>query len=155
MPKISKYRKYSETKQKQSKTKLCMCQKSGLNLFAVFAWCFQFTVYIFTVCKIANFMSYKLQMYRPMFCTVHVTEGHRITCRSLEYRRTQKAHLHWQNPKSKKPGFFVVPFTLPEKPITFGFFGTKSAFAKKPESHTVFFLVSGAHAWLLSTFDRT
>ena len=30
-----------------------------------------------------------------------------------------------------KPGFFVVPFTLPEKPITFGGFGTKSACAKK------------------------
>ena len=44
----------------------------------------------------------------------------------------QKAHLHWQKPKSKKPGFFVVPFTLPEKPITFGVFGTKSACAKKP-----------------------
>ena len=62
--------------------------------------------------------------------------------------------LHWQKPKSKKPGFFVVPFTLPEKPITFGFFGTKSACAKKPESHTGFW-VSGAHARLLSTFDRT
>ena len=47
-----------------------------------------------------------------------------------------KAHLHWQKPKSKKPGFFVVPFTLPEKPITFWVFGTKSACAKKPESHT-------------------
>ena len=56
--------------------------------------------------------------------------------------------------KSKKPGFFVVPFTLPEKPITFRFFGTKSACAKKPESHTGV-LVSGAHARLLSTFDRT
>ena len=65
-----------------------------------------------------------------------------------------KAHLHWQKPKSKKPGFFVVPFTLPEKPIAFGVFGTKSACAKKPESHTCV-LVSGAHAWLLSTFDRT
>ena len=67
-----------------------------------------------------------------------------------------KAHLHWQKPKSKKPGFFVVglPFTLPEKPITFGVFGTKSACAKKPESHTCV-LVSGAHARLLSTFDRT
>ena len=65
-----------------------------------------------------------------------------------------KAHLHWQKPKSKKPGFFVVPFTLPEKPITFGFFGTKSACVKKPESHTGV-LVSGAHARLLSTFDRT
>ena len=43
-----------------------------------------------------------------------------------------KAHLHWQKPKSKKPVFFVVPFTLPEKPITFGVFGTKSACAKKP-----------------------
>ena len=32
-----------------------------------------------------------------------------------------KAHLHWQ-----KPGFFVVPFTLPEKPITFmGFWHEK------------------------------
>ena len=65
-----------------------------------------------------------------------------------------EAHLHWQKPKSKKPGFFVVPFTLPEKPIAFGVFGTKSACAKKPESHTCV-LVSGAHARLLSTFDRT
>ena len=65
-----------------------------------------------------------------------------------------KAHLHWQKPKSKKPGFFVVPFTLPEKPIAFGVFGTKSACAKKPESHTCV-LVSGAHARLLSTSDRT
>ena len=54
----------------------------------------------------------------------------------------------------KNLGFFVVPFTLPEKPITFGVFGTKSACAKKPESHTCV-LVSGAHARLLSTFDRT
>ena len=68
--------------------------------------------------------------------------------------RHHKAHLHWQKQKSKKPGFFVVPFTLPEKPITFGVFGTKSACAKKPESHTCV-LVSGAHARLLSTFDRT
>ena len=57
-----------------------------------------------------------------------------------------------QNPKNL--GFFVVPFTLPEKPITFGVFGTKSACAKKPESHTCV-LVSGAHARLISTFDRT
>ena len=56
--------------------------------------------------------------------------------------------------KIQKPGFFVVPFTLPEKPITFGVFGTKSACAKKPESHTDV-LVSGAHARLLSTFDCT
>ena len=54
-----------------------------------------------------------------------------------------------QKPKSKIPGFFVVPFTLPEKPIAFGFFGTKSACAKKPESHTCV-LVSGAHARHLS-----
>ena len=65
-----------------------------------------------------------------------------------------KAHLHWQKAKSKKPGFFVVPFTLPEKPITFGVFGTKSTCAINPESHTCV-LVSGAHARLLSTFDRT
>ena len=56
--------------------------------------------------------------------------------------------------KIQKPGFFVVPFTLREKPITFRLFGTKSACAKKPESHTDV-LVSGAHARLLSTFDRT
>ena len=36
---------------------------------------------------------------------------------------THEAHLHWHKPKSKKPGLFVVPFTLPEKPITFRFFG--------------------------------
>ena len=29
-------------------------------------------------------------------------------------------------------GFFVVPFTLPEKPVTFGGLGTKSACAKNP-----------------------
>ena len=60
----------------------------------------------------------------------------------------------WQKPKSKKPGVFVVLFTLQEKPITFGGFGTKSACAKKPESHTDV-LVSGAYARLLSTFDHT
>ena len=70
------------------------------------------------------------------------------------YINLYKAHLHWQKPKSKKSGFFVVPFTLPEKPIAFGVFGTKSACTKKPESHTCVF-VSGAHARLLSTFDRT
>ena len=48
----------------------------------------------------------------------------------------------------------IVLSPLPEKPITFRFFGKKSACAKKPESHTGF-LVSGAHARLLSTFDRT
>ena len=57
--------------------------------------------------------------------------------------------------KIKKNWFLLLyRFTLPEKPITFGFFGTKSACAKKPESHTGV-LVSGAHARLLSTFDRT
>ena len=75
--------------------------------------------------------------------------------RPVFLKSTLKAHLHWQkNQNPKKPGFFVVPFTLPEKPITFGFFGKKSACAKKPESHTGV-LVSGAHARLLSTFDRT
>ena len=72
------------------------------------------------------------------------------------FKVRNKAHLHWQKPKSKKLGFFVVPFTLPEKPIAFGVFGTKSACAKNPESHTcTCVLVSGAHARLLSTFDRT
>ena len=42
--------------------------------------------------------------------------------------------------------------TLPEKPITFGFLARKAQ--KNPESHTDV-LVSGAHARLLCTFDRT
>ena len=73
----------------------------------------------------------------------------------LDYMFCLEAHLHWQKPKSKKPGFFVVPFTLPEKPITFGVFGTKSACAKKTRISLSCVLVSGAHARLLSTFDRT
>ena len=56
----------------------------------------------------------------------------------FQYKFIHKAHLHWQKPKSQKPEFFVVPFTLPEKPITFGVFGTKSACAKNPESHNIF-----------------
>ena len=60
-----------------------------------------------------------------------------------------KSHVHWQKPKSKKPGFFVVPFTLPEETHSFRGFGKKSACAKKPESHTCV-LVSGEHARLLS-----
>ena len=59
----------------------------------------------------------------------------------------------WQKPKSKNLVFCCTVYTA-EKPITFGVFGTKSACAKKPESHTDV-LVSGAHARLLSTFDRT
>ena len=63
--------------------------------------------------------------------------------------------LHWQKPKSKKPGFFVVPFTLPEKTHNIrGFWHEKRMRKKPPESHTCV-LVSGAHARLLSTFDRT
>ena len=53
----------------------------------------------------------------------------RLICKKLAH----KAHLHWQKPKSKKPVFVVVPFTLPEKPISFGVFGMKSACAKKPQ----------------------
>ena len=55
-----------------------------------------------------------------------------------------------KNRNPKNLGFLL--YTLPEKPITFGVFGTKSTCAKKPESHTDV-LVSGAQ--LLSTFDRT
>ena len=56
--------------------------------------------------------------------------------------------------KIQKTWVFVVPFTLPDKPITYRvFFGKKSACTKKLEYHTGF-LVSGAHARLLSTFDR-
>ena len=78
------------------------------------------------------------------------------------FKRSPRGHMQsikrpiyiGKNQNPKQPGFFVVPFTLPEKPIAFRVFGTKSACAKKPESHTCV-LVSGAHARLLSTFDRT
>ena len=33
--------------------------------------------------------------------------------------------------KIKKPGFFVVPFTLPEKPLTFSFFWQEKRMRKK------------------------
>ena len=57
-----------------------------------------------------------------------------------------------QNPKNLV--FLLYRLHCQKKPITFRVFGTKSACAKKPESHTDV-LVSGAHARLLSTFDRT
>ena len=57
-----------------------------------------------------------------------------------------------QNPKNL--GILLYPLHCQEKPITFGVFGTKSACAKKPESHTGFW-VSGAHVRLLSTFNST
>ena len=56
--------------------------------------------------------------------------------------------------KIQKTWVFVVPFTLPEKPIAFRVFGTKSACAKKPESHTCV-LVSGAHARILYLWPYT
>ena len=94
------------------------------------------------------------ERHTPFLCKKELRHDHECDQYSVHVKDRLEAHLHWQKPKSKKPGFFVVPFTLPEKPITFGFFGTKSARAKKPESHTDV-LVSGAHARLLSTFDRT
>ena len=42
-----------------------------------------------------------------------------------------EAHLHWQKPKSPKPGVFVVPFTLPEKPTTCRFFGQEKRMREK------------------------
>ena len=56
--------------------------------------------------------------------------------------------------KIQKTWVFCCTVYTARKNITFGVFGTKSACAKKPESHTDV-LVSGAHARLLSTFDRT
>ena len=56
--------------------------------------------------------------------------------------------------KIQKTWVFCCTVYIARKPITFGVFGTKSACAKKPESHTCV-LGSGVHAWLLSTFDRT
>ena len=56
--------------------------------------------------------------------------------------------------KIQKTWVFCCTVYTARKTIAFGVFGTKSACAKKPESHTCV-LVSGAHARLLSTFDRT
>ena len=52
---------------------------------------------------------------------------------------SHEAHLHWQKPKSKKPGFFVVPFTLPEKPINIrGFWHEKRMREKTRISYLCF-----------------
>ena len=56
--------------------------------------------------------------------------------------------------KIQKTWVFCCTVYTAKKPISFGVFGMKSACAKKPESH-IDVLVSGAHARLLSTFDRT
>ena len=66
-----------------------------------------------------------------------------------------EAHLHRQKPKYTKPGFFVAPFTLPEKPITFWVFGKKSTCAKTPNESHIGFLVRGAHARLLAALDSS
>ena len=69
-------------------------------------------------------------------------------------KNLHKAHLHWQKTKSKKTWVFCCTVYTARKTHNILGFGTKSACAKKPESHT-HVLVSGAHARLLSTFDRT
>ena len=47
-------------------------------------------------------------------------------------KEEKKAHLHWQKPKSQKPGFFVVPFTLPEKTHNFSVFGQEKCMRENP-----------------------
>ena len=75
----------------------------------------------------------------------------RSNCHDGNWTCSHKAHLHWQKTKSKKPGFFVVPFTLPEKTHSIrGFWHEK----RMPESHTCV-LVSGAHARLLYLWPYT
>ena len=54
----------------------------------------------------------------------------------------------------KKSGFLVVPFTLPEKLITYWFLARK-VHARKNVNLIPFFLVSGAHARLLAAFDHS
>ena len=62
-----------------------------------------------------------------------------LTGSFLRSKTTQRENIGpFTLAKTKIPRFFVVPFTLPEKPITFRGFGKKSACAKKLESHTVF-----------------
>ena len=56
-------------------------------------------------------------------------------------------------PKIQKTWLFV-PFTLPENPYHSGVLARK-AHARKNPNIILVFLVSGAHARLLSTFDRT
>ena len=70
------------------------------------------------------------------------------------YQNYRPIYIGKTQKSTKNLVFVVVPFTLPEKPITFGFFGTK-AHARKTPNLILFFGVSGAHARLLSTFDRT
>ena len=105
-------------------------------------------------------MCQKLNMASKELNTVSLRTRSAISVQSLRCMCPTGSQWNINRPiyigktKIQKPGFFVIPFTLPEKPITFGFFGTKSACAKKSESHTGV-LVSGAHARLFSTFDRT
>ena len=56
--------------------------------------------------------------------------------------------------KIQKTWVFCCTVYTARKTHNIRVFGTKNACAKKPESHTCV-LVSGAHARLLSTFDRT
>ena len=66
---------------------------------------------------------------------------------------THKAHLHWQKTKIQKTWVCTVLYTARKTHNIQGFWHEKRPARKNPESHTVF-LVSGAHARLLSTFDR-
>ena len=58
-------------------------------------------------------------------------QGHTSNPSFQQMRFGQEAHLHWQKPKSKKPGFFVVPFTLPEKTHNIRGFGHEKRNARK------------------------
>ena len=98
-------------------------------------------------------------LWRKMFKVVHCWNGlDEIHVRSLPWGFLQifwhvlrimvKWYMQWnhkvfiqnrptyigKNQNSKNLGF-CVPFTLPEKPQLFRFFGKKSACAKNPESH--------------------
>ena len=73
-----------------------------------------------------------------------------------DHRHRHKPRLQWQGPKSKKAAFFVVPFTLPEKPITFGVLARKVHAWKNPNLILVRWYSGGHRPGLnLSTFDRT
>ena len=63
--------------------------------------------------------------------------GKKSACAKNPESHTRPIYIG-KNQNKKKPGCFVVPFTLPEKPITFGVFGTKSACAKNPNLILVF-----------------
>ena len=72
----------------------------------------------------------------------------------LNLTHNRPIYINWQKPKSKKPVFFCCTVYTARKTHNIRGFWHEKRMRENPESHTDV-LVSGAHARLLSTFDRT